>query len=134
MNIANISAIIFKKYYKEGVMVFDLKRFRKANKISQQELAEYLGVGQGYISQMERGDRPVPDKTIEKILANQNWTYVEIDTFENHGVMNIPGGEIDSDPVVAALKKEIEMLNAQIESLQATNEKYWEMIQRLTSK
>ena len=115
-------------------MVFDLKTFRKANKISQQELAEYLGVGQGYISQMERGDRPVPEKTIEKILENPNWTYVEIDTIENHGVLNLTGGETDSDPVVAALKMENEMLRKQIEGLQATNERYWEMIQRLTTK
>lgn len=53
--------------------MFDLKGFRKANKISQVELAEYLGVGQGFISQMEKGDRPIPDHIAEKIMNNPDW-------------------------------------------------------------
>lgn len=67
---------------------FDLRAFRKANCINQQELAEYLGIGQGFVSQMERGDRPIPKPLMEKIMANQNWT-MAIDTIENNGEMNI---------------------------------------------
>ena len=48
----------------------DLKAFRKENGVSQQELANYLGVGQGYVSQMERGERPIQKAIIEKIKAN----------------------------------------------------------------
>lgn len=51
----------------------DLKAFRKANNISQVELAEYLGVGQSFISQMEKGIRPIPQEYISKLSANQNW-------------------------------------------------------------
>lgn len=51
----------------------DLKAFRKANNISQVELAEYLGVGQSFISQMEKGTRPIPQEYISKLSANQNW-------------------------------------------------------------
>ena len=47
-----------------------LKLFRKRNKISQLELAEHLGVTQGFISQMENGTSAVPDGIISKILAN----------------------------------------------------------------
>ena len=54
--------------------MFDLKGFRKTNKISQVELAEYLGVGQGFISQMEKGDRPIPDHILETIVNNPNWS------------------------------------------------------------
>ena len=52
----------------------DLKAFRKENGVSQQELANYLGVGQGYVSQMERGERPIQKAIIEKIKANPDWT------------------------------------------------------------
>ena len=52
----------------------DLKAFRKANNISQVELAEYLGIGQSFISQMEKGTRPIPQEYISRILANpHNW-------------------------------------------------------------
>ena len=52
----------------------DLKAFRKANKILQIELAEYLGVGQSFISQIEQGTRPLPEEYISAILANtHNW-------------------------------------------------------------
>lgn len=62
---------------------FDLKAFRKANGLNQQALAEYLGVGQGFVSQMERGDRPIPQSVMQKILDNKDWIYV--DTIENNG-------------------------------------------------
>lgn len=52
--------------------MIDLKAFRKVNSLTQIELAEYFGVGQGFISQMEKGDRPIPREYISKILANQN--------------------------------------------------------------
>ncbi len=67
---------------------FNLKAFRKANGINQQELAEYLGIGQGFVSQMERGDRPIPKPILEKIMGNPKWTIV-IDTIENNGEINI---------------------------------------------
>ena len=51
----------------------DLKAFRKANRLSQQKLAEYLGVGQGFISQIEAGERPLPMNILDKILENKDW-------------------------------------------------------------
>lgn len=53
--------------------MIDLKSFRKVNKITQSGLAKYLGVGQSFISQIEKGDRPIPNEYINKILANQDW-------------------------------------------------------------
>lgn len=53
--------------------MIDLKLFRKINNITQSELAKYLGVGQSFISQIEKGDRPIPNEYINKILANQDW-------------------------------------------------------------
>ena len=51
----------------------DLKAFRKANKISQIELAEFLEVGQSFISQIEKGTRPLPSEYISKLTANPIW-------------------------------------------------------------
>ena len=51
----------------------DLKAFRKANKISQLQLAECLGVGQPFISQIEKGLRPLPKEYISKLSANKKW-------------------------------------------------------------
>jgi transcriptional regulator with XRE-family HTH domain len=50
--------------------MFDLKAFRKINSITQVDLADYLGVGQGFISQIEKGSRPLPKENISKLLAN----------------------------------------------------------------
>lgn len=50
--------------------MFDLKTFRKANHLTQNELAAFFGVGQGFISQIEKGDRPIPPEYISRILAN----------------------------------------------------------------
>lgn len=51
----------------------DIKTFRKINHLSQKELAEYLGVGQNFISQMENGHSPLPYKQLEKIRENTSW-------------------------------------------------------------
>ena len=66
----------------------DLKKFRKQNGISQQELASYLGVGQSFISQIESGRSPLPDSVLERIQSNPDWT-VNIDTIENRGDITI---------------------------------------------
>lgn len=51
----------------------DLKAFRRKNKITQAELADYLKIGQPFVSQMETGGRPVPVEYISKLLANKDW-------------------------------------------------------------
>ena len=53
--------------------MIDLKLFRKANKITQSELADYLGIGQPFISQIEKGGRPIPSEYISKLLASKQW-------------------------------------------------------------
>ena len=51
----------------------DFKVFRKINNITQAEIALYLGCTQGFISQIEKGLRPIPDEFIKKILSNPKW-------------------------------------------------------------
>jgi hypothetical protein len=58
------------KYFTD---VIDLKLFRRVNKITQSELADYLGIGQPFISQIEKGGRPMPPEYISKLLASEQW-------------------------------------------------------------
>lgn len=48
----------------------DLKAFRKANKLTQQDIAEYLGVGKTFICQIETGKNQLPKKQLERLLSN----------------------------------------------------------------
>jgi len=50
--------------------MYDLKDFRKDNNLTQNEAAIYFGVTQSFISQIERGERTIPDTFISKIKAD----------------------------------------------------------------
>lgn len=50
--------------------MIDLKLFRTVNKLTQIQLAEYLGIPQAFISQIERGTRSLPEEYINKIKAD----------------------------------------------------------------
>lgn len=46
---------------------FDLRRFRKERKLKQQDIADILGAGQSFISQIESGKDPMPAAYVEKL-------------------------------------------------------------------
>lgn len=96
--------------------MFDLKGFRKANRISQVELADYLGVGQGFVSQMENGARPVPDQIVEKLMSNKKWT-VDGTIASSLGGNNVPKEE-DLAIECEALRNKVAMLETIIVTLQ----------------
>ncbi len=53
----------------------DIKAFRTANNISQKQLAEYLKVTQGLVSQWESGKTQIPLSTVEMIMGNdKGWS------------------------------------------------------------
>ena len=49
-----------------------LKSFRKANSLTQKELAKYLGIGESFISRVESGQVGLPKEHLSKILHNCN--------------------------------------------------------------
>lgn len=51
--------------------VIDLKGFRKANGIRQEELADFLSVTASFLSQIENGRRDLPEPQLSKIMLNQ---------------------------------------------------------------
>lgn len=59
--------------------MYDLKLFRKENNLKQEEAAKYFGCTQAFISQIELGNRPIPDNFISKAKADPNlkWHFPE---------------------------------------------------------
>lgn len=107
--------------------MIDIKRFRRENNISQKVLSEYLGVLQGFISQMESGARPIPAGIEERIRSNdRGWIISE-------------GADICTRPAdvaeeVAALRAEVNLLRQEVDRLRSEKEAYWQLIERLTEK
>ena len=90
----------------------NLKEFRKANGLSQIELAKLLNVGQGFISQMEKGTRPIPADILSTLINNdKGWDTsmliekersVQISNFSHsnvvgHGQININSSQSIDD-------------------------------------
>lgn len=50
--------------------MLDFKRFRRDNKMTQVQAAEYFGFTQAFISQMERGESKIPEDLLDKIKAD----------------------------------------------------------------
>lgn len=70
--------------------MFDLKLFRKINNLSQEDAAEYFGCKQPFISQIERGERTVPDSYISKIRTDRLYDLIPE---ENNSVL-IPDNSV----------------------------------------
>ena len=114
--------------------VIDTRLFRLKNNIKQQELATYMGVSSAFISQLERGKRPMPEDMLKKLInnphgwdtsmlingsiyaGNNNAGDVNVQIGQNRasGDAHAPG---DSSTKIAVLEKENEMLREQIEFL-----------------
>lgn len=48
----------------------DLKAFRKANKLTQEQVADYLGIKKPFICKIETGRESFPEKHLRKLLDN----------------------------------------------------------------
>ena len=52
----------------------DLKAFRKANNLTQEQLGDYLGIKKSFVSTIESGKDPMPKAKLSKLLSNPyNW-------------------------------------------------------------
>lgn len=116
----------------------DLRLFRKKNNLTQDELGAYLDMKKSFISKIENGREKMPEVKLRKLLDNdRGWDVsmliVEGDLIEQRGGShNI--AKVDGKAEVLALRKEIELLKAQLEETKAEKAQYWEMIQRLTTR
>lgn len=128
----------------KGQQIINLKAFRKANRIKQEDLAKYLKVSRGFISLVEIGSSKLPEDKLEKILANEfGWDTTMLLT-EPHNTsisakasgnssanVNISSNNGGNATELALLRAEVESLRAQLAKAEAEKEKYWQMIQKL---
>ena len=118
--------------------MIDLRAFRKANGLTQDELGAYLGMKKSFISKIENGKEKLPEAKFQKLITNdKGWdtTFLFLasgDHIHQSGMGNVVTVSHDSEN--AALKKEIEMLRHQLEEVVRTNKEYWEMIKELMKK
>lgn len=57
--------------------MFDSKLFRRVNRLKQKDAADYFGISPSFLSQIEKGDRPIPDKIISKIQQDGRYLLTE---------------------------------------------------------
>lgn len=92
----------------------DFKRFIFENKIKQSFLAKYLGVTEGYISNVAGGRKELSKGNLGKLLNNPYGWDVSMLTQSENPMTDEP----KEDAFIAHLKQEIADLKATIEQLQ----------------
>ena len=68
-------------------MKFDIRIFRKQKGLTQKQVAEFLGIGQSFVSQMERGKDATPKETIAKLIDKFGDIQVDIAEIRGQRVM-----------------------------------------------
>ena len=75
----------------------DIRKFRKDNGLTQDELGEYLGIKKSFISKIEHGNANLPKEKIERLVKNdRGWNVDEISV---EGAANTSGDAQKSDMV-----------------------------------
>lgn len=95
----------------------DFKAFRKANNLTQEELAAFLECTQGFVSQIERGITPAPSDVISKILAHAEWDTSSIKGSGDGMAAQIIIDDMDIRDLLSAIKQHGEELRRQGERL-----------------
>ena len=95
----------------------DLKQFRKVNKLSQNTIAAFLDVSTGFVSHVETGRCPLPEKMAETLINNNRGWVVP-----DGGMVAEPqapyGSSAQNWPsIVADLSAKIGEQNSQIDRL-----------------
>ena len=115
--------------------IFDLKRFREDNKLSQKALSEQLGIGQSFISQIENGKDPMPDSLISKIKEIYNLE--DVGKYHKSNIGHTTTGNfspISGDITISDYKWELELAKLQISHLEQRLKDKDEIIELLKSK
>ena len=120
--------------------MIDLKGFRKANKLTQADLAKLIGISRSFIGQIECGASKLPDAYLQALLANKDYdtsmlvidnsTNISAKATGNSSKINIEDNS-GSKAEIMLLRAEVESLKTQLAKAEAEKEKYWEMIQKL---
>lgn len=91
----------------------DLKAFRRINKLTQLEVAEYFGVQKAFISAVENGRSKLPREKYALLLQNPYGWDTSMLTQSEAG----EPAQAQSDILIAELRAQIEKLEAKVDSL-----------------
>ena len=103
----------------------DLKAFRKANNLTQEQLGDYLGIKKSFVSTIESGKDPMPKAKLSKLLSNPyNWD-VSMLTQPENPMANEPKADglveylerkvSDQEILIRELYQQIGMLEAKLD-------------------
>ena len=96
----------------------DIKAFRKANNLTQNQLGDYLGIDKGFISAIEHGKSKFPKAKLTLLLNNpHNWDISMLTQPENPMTDEPKDGTLDF--VIRYMARQIEELQAKFDNLEA---------------
>ena len=111
----------------------ELRAFRKANNLTQDELSEYLHMTSSHISMVENGKARLQREKYALLINNdRGWDTSMLKQEEEIYEDNQPADKNYME--LRALRKEAALLREQMEELRKEKERYWQLIQTLTSK
>lgn len=96
--------------------MFDFKGFRKANKLTQEEVGRYLGVGKTFICNVEKGLSKLPKVHLESLLNNDRGWDVSLITEQQQNLVNLEFTEQSTDTpadVVVVSQQVLDEMTAQ---------------------
>ena len=93
----------------------DLKAFRKANNLTQQAVADYLGIKKAFVCQIETGRHSLPSKHLDRLLNNtEGWDTILLRDNEAKFGTNIETStDTPSEDVVVISTQVLEEMSAQ---------------------
>ncbi|MDC7218453.1 MAG: helix-turn-helix transcriptional regulator [Spirochaetales bacterium] len=85
----------------------NLKRIRKAVRLTQEELAERCGVSKNYISQLEMGSRFPSDNTLDLLIRETEYDLFEffVEPDDTYHIKRLNGQEL---AIMESIKKMVE--------------------------
>lgn len=114
----------------------DLKAFRKANKLTQDTVAAYLGVSKTFICNVEKGNNKLPVNHLDKLRSNPyGWDVLMLSkqnneelTCQNNNIVSGNGNAVGNNSINTATDSQ---LIAEIAAQRRLTEKSQEQIDRL---
>lgn len=126
----------------------ELRNFRKANNLTQDQLGEFLGIKKSFISRVENDQVALPEEKFKKLMSNNmGWDTSMLQRVNETPIPPLPdlegkkhlinffeGPRTNRATYRDLTAKHIEYLERRINELEKQNAEYWEMIKRLTEK
>ena len=113
--------------------MIDLKAFRKENKLKQTEVADFLGVSFGFISQIERGERKLPEAFADRLLRNnRGWVTDGIAQMGDNSIAKV--AKVDDGGMLAAIVAKIDAQNARFEEQNRQIDRLLTIVEQLTQQ